>query len=60
VRPAAPAADPETTAVLERLRYRFATQVGLVRRERGGTIEIRFAGEDELLRIVDLLLGDSA
>jgi ParB family chromosome partitioning protein len=59
-RPAAPRADPETAAVLERLRYRFATQVGLVRRERGGTIEVRFADEDELLRIVDLLLGDSA
>jgi ParB family chromosome partitioning protein len=59
-RPAAPVLDPETVAVVERLRYRFATQIGLVRRERGGTIEIRFADEDELLRIVDVLLGDSA
>lgn len=58
-RPAATALDPETVAVIDRLRYRFATQVGLVRRERGGTIEIRFSDDDELLRIVDVLLGDS-
>lgn len=59
-RAAVPALDPETAAVIERLRYRYATHVAVVRRERGGTIELRFAGEDELLRIVDLLLGDSA
>jgi ParB family transcriptional regulator, chromosome partitioning protein len=52
--------DAETAAVIDRLRYRFATHIGFVRRERGGTIEIRFSDEDELLRIVDLLLGDSA
>jgi len=52
--------DAETAAVLDRLRYRFATHIGLVRRERGGSIEIRFSDEGELLRIVDLLLGDSA
>ena len=55
-----PAVDPETAAVIDRLRYRFATQVGLVRRERGGSIEIRFSDDDDLLRIVDVLLGDSA
>jgi ParB family chromosome partitioning protein len=52
--------DPETAAVVDRLRYRLATHIALVRRERGGSIEIRFSDEDELLRIVDLLLGDSA
>jgi ParB family chromosome partitioning protein len=52
--------DAETAAVIDRLRYRLATHIGFVRRERGGTIEIRFSDEDELLRIVDLLLGDSA
>ena len=51
--------DAETAAVVDRLRYRLATHIGLVRRERGGSIEIRFSDEDELLRIVDLLLGDS-
>jgi ParB family chromosome partitioning protein len=56
----APAPDAETAAVIDRLRYRYATQVGVIRRERGGTIEIRFADDDELVRIVDVLLGDSA
>jgi ParB family chromosome partitioning protein len=57
----APAAahDAETTAVIDRLRYRLATHIALVRRERGGSIEIRFSDEDELMRIVDVLLGDS-
>ena len=53
------ATDPETVALIDRLRYRFATQVALARRERGGTIEIRYANDDELLRIADLLLGES-
>lgn len=52
------AVDAETAAVVDRLRYKLATHIALVRRERGGTIEIRFSGEDELLRIVDILLGD--
>jgi ParB family chromosome partitioning protein len=51
--------DAETVALIDRLRYRFATAVALTRRERGGTIEIRYANEDELLRIVDVLLGDA-
>jgi ParB family chromosome partitioning protein len=54
-----PAIDAETAAVVDRLRYRLATHIGLVRRERGGSIEIRFSDDDELMRIVDLLLGDS-
>lgn len=61
--PAAPrkrstsALDADTRALVERLRYRFATQVNVSRRERGGTVEIRFADDDELVRIADLLLG---
>jgi ParB family chromosome partitioning protein len=58
-RPAAARLDAETTAVVDRLRYKFATHVNLVRRERGGTIELRFSDEDELLRIIDVLLGDT-
>jgi len=53
------AADVETAALIDRLRYRFATSVALARRERGGTIEIRYADDDELMRIVDVLLGDA-
>jgi ParB family chromosome partitioning protein len=56
--PRALASDAE--AVLERLRYRFATQVRLVAHEHGGTIELRYADENDLIRIVDLLLGESA
>ena len=57
-RVAAPPIDAETAAVVDRLRYKLATHIGLVRRERGGTIEIRFSDDDELMRIVDVLLGD--
>ena len=53
-----PQTDPETSALIDRLRYRFATAVALTRRERGGTIEIRYADDDELMRIVDVLLGE--
>jgi ParB family chromosome partitioning protein len=62
VKPRAPAKtlDAETAAVVDRLRYKLATHIALVRRERGGSIEIRFSDDDELLRIVDVLLGDSA
>jgi ParB family chromosome partitioning protein len=60
VPPVPKAIDAETAAVVDRLRYRLATHIALVRRERGGSIEIRFSDEDELMRLVDLLLGDSA
>jgi ParB family chromosome partitioning protein len=62
VKPRAPAKtlDAETAAVVDRLRYKLATHIALVRRERGGSIEIRFSDEDELTRIIDVLLGDSA
>ena len=41
-----------------RLRERFGTHVALVRQGRGGRIELRFASEDELLRLGDSLLGE--
>jgi ParB family chromosome partitioning protein len=61
VKPKAPPAapDPETASLVDRLRYRFATPVALTKRERGGSIEIRYADDDELIRIVDMLLGDA-
>lgn len=46
-------------ALLEQLRYKFATHVRVVAQERGGTIELRYADADDLMRIVDLLLGTS-
>ncbi|HYZ15405.1 MAG TPA: ParB/RepB/Spo0J family partition protein [Candidatus Acidoferrum sp.] len=45
---------------VERLRYRYATHVRVVPQERGGTIELRYSDPADLLRIVDLLLGESA
>jgi ParB family chromosome partitioning protein len=55
-----PKLDAETTALVDRLRYRFATPVTLTQRERGGgAIEIRYADTEELIRIVDVLLGDA-
>jgi ParB family chromosome partitioning protein len=57
-RAAPPPIDAETAAVVDRLRYKLATHIGLVRRERGGAIEIRFSDDDELMRIVDVLLGE--
>ena len=45
---------------VERLRYRYATQVRVTAQEHGGTIELRYADSADLLRIVDLLLGDQA
>jgi len=50
----------DNEALLERLRYTFATHVALVPREPGGTIEIRYADDADLLRITDLLLGHTA
>jgi ParB family chromosome partitioning protein len=51
-------ASADDEAFVERLRYKFATQVRLVEHERGGTIELRYADPSDLTRIVDLLLGD--
>jgi ParB family chromosome partitioning protein len=56
--PARRAGSPDDDALIEKLRYRFATQVRLVALERGGTIELRYADADDLMRIADLLLGE--
>jgi ParB family chromosome partitioning protein len=49
----------DNEALLERLRYTFATHVALVPREHGGVIEIRYADESDLMRIADLLFAQS-
>jgi len=54
-----PAGTNDNEALLERLRYAFATHVALVPRERGGVIEIRYADDVDLLRISDLLLAQN-
>lgn len=52
-------ASTDDDALIERLRYRYATHVRLVAQERGGTIELRYSDSADLLRITDLLLGES-
>jgi ParB family chromosome partitioning protein len=54
----AAAADGDLEGVAERLRYRLGAYVAFHRGRRGGRIEIRFSDEDDLIRIVDLLLGE--
>src|SRR5579875_322100 len=56
-RPAPKASSPDLDAVTERLRYRLGTHVAIVPRGGGGTIEIRYADQGDLTRVVDLLLG---
>ncbi|MGB6987378.1 MAG: ParB/RepB/Spo0J family partition protein [Candidatus Aquilonibacter sp.] len=46
----------DEAAFESRLRERYGTHVALVRGGRGGKIEFRFANENELLRLSDLLL----
>ena len=53
-------ADADDEALIERLRYKYATQVRLIPHERGGTIELRYADPSDLMRIADLLLGESS
>ncbi len=53
-------ADGDRDAFVERLRFKFATQVRVVQHERGGTIELRYSDPSDLLRIADLLLGESS
>jgi ParB family chromosome partitioning protein len=61
-RASAPAqrASSDDDAFVERLRFKFATQVRVVQQERGGTIELRYADQSDLVRIADLLLGESS
>jgi ParB family chromosome partitioning protein len=47
--------DVHTRAAEDRLRLQLGTRVRIVRRGRGGRIEIHFASEDELIRIYEQL-----
>jgi ParB family transcriptional regulator, chromosome partitioning protein len=50
--------SPEESDFESRLRERFGTHVAIVHSGRGGRIELRFASNDELVRIGELLLED--
>jgi ParB family transcriptional regulator, chromosome partitioning protein len=54
--PVAAKPSKDVDAVVNRLRYRFGTHVSIVGRGAGGVIEIRYADQGDLTRIVDLLL----
>ena len=57
--PAAPKAEPKpdvhTRAAEERLRFALGTRATIVRKGKGGRIEIDFASEDELQRLFEYL-----
>ena len=51
--------SPDEHDFESRLRERFGTRVALVRSGKGGRIEFKFTNDGELLRLGDLLLGES-
>ena len=53
--------DENLTAAAERLRYRLATRVQFVPAGsgRGGRLEIRYTDDADLIRIVEILLGEA-
>ena len=53
--PPPPGPDPHTKAAAERLRVALGTGVEIVRRRRGGRIEIHFRSEEELQRLFERL-----
>ena len=52
------AKDPNTRAAEEKLRFALGTPVDIVRRGKGGRIEITFTTEEELNRIYEKITGD--
>jgi hypothetical protein len=51
--------DVHTRAAEERLKFLLGTSVRIVRRRKGGRIEIDFNSEDELIRIFDQLTAEN-
>ncbi|MGH7487034.1 MAG: ParB/RepB/Spo0J family partition protein, partial [bacterium] len=49
--------DVFTRDAEEKLQRTLRTKVEIDRRRRGGVIQIRFASEDDLIRVVDELMG---
>jgi len=52
--------SPDLAEVETRLRFALATRVAIHPSAQGGTIEIRYAGDDELQRIVDAICPEEA
>jgi len=55
VRPVEPPKDVHTRAAEEKLRFALGTRVRILRKRRGGRVEIDFASEEELQRIYEQL-----
>jgi ParB family chromosome partitioning protein len=53
----APRTDANTRAAEDQLKLALGTRVRIVRRGRGGRLEVDFANEDELQRLFDQLTG---
>jgi len=53
----APLKDVHTRAAEEKLRFALGTRVRIVRKGKGGKIEIDFTSEDELQRVYEMLVG---
>lgn len=53
-----PAEDPILNEIEQRLKTRFSTKVQIKDRNKKGSIEIEYYGEEELQRLIELLLGD--
>jgi ParB family transcriptional regulator, chromosome partitioning protein len=53
--PPAPKVDPNTRAAEDRLKLALGTHVRIIRKRKGGRLEVDFKDEDELQRIYELL-----
>ncbi len=54
----AQALDPDLQQIIEKLQYRFGTAVSIISRAKGGgRVEICFYGNDDLNRILDIMLA---
>lgn len=57
-KPEAPRVDPNTRAAEDQLKLALGTRARIIRKGKGGRIEIDFANEDELQRVFELLTDD--
>lgn len=55
-KPDAPRVDPNTRAAEDQLKLALGTRVRIVRKGKGGRIEVDFVSEDELQRVFELLI----
>ncbi len=53
-------ANADREALVARLRYHLGTGVTIVETDRGGRLEVRFSDEADLVRIVDILVGEQS